>query len=282
MSRIFDERRCILGEGPLWHPGRRQLYWFDIEAGQMLTREDGRPRHWDLGEMASAAGWIDDERLLIATERRLMRFDLRTGGRQTVVELEADNDATRSNDGRADPWGGFWIGTMRKEGGHGGGAIYRYWQGELRCLHDSWTIPNAICFTPDRAFAHLTDTPNQRILRQPLDPETGWPADAAVTWLDLSGAGLYPDGAVTDAAGDLWCAMFGGGRVVRYGSDGAVRQTIELGAGQTTCPAFGGSDMTTLYCTSAARDRDEDEADRGRTFVVEGAGHGRAEPRVVL
>ena len=57
MTEVFDPRPCQLGEGPLWHPGRGQLLWFDIAAGRLLSREGRQPREWQLGEMASAAGW---------------------------------------------------------------------------------------------------------------------------------------------------------------------------------------------------------------------------------
>ena len=281
----WDDRACELGEGALWHPGRGQLYWFDITAGRLHTREDGAPRTYETGEMASAAGWIDAGTLLIATETALRTLDLESGVLEHLHDLEAGNPETRCNDGRADPWGGFWISTMGRDGLDGAGAIYRLHRGELRRLHAGLSIPNATCFAPDAPLAYWTDTPTQIVMRQALDPDTGWPAGEAEPHLDLSETSRRPDGAVTDAAGNLWIAEFGGGRVTCFGPDGTLLSEHPVGGAHSTCPAFGGADLTTLYVTTARQGLPEEKlADpaQGCTFALPGAGRGRPEPRVIL
>ncbi len=146
--RVHDDRACELGEGALWHPGRQALFWFDILANRLLCRDADGPRAWQFDRHVSAAGWIDRDSLLIASETDLFRLDLQSGRQTRLVALEPDNPATRSNDGRADPQGGFWIGTMGKGGETGAGALYRWYRGELRCLRQGMTVPNAICFAP--------------------------------------------------------------------------------------------------------------------------------------
>ena len=161
----FDDHLCTLGEGPLWHPERGALFWFDILSHRLFIREGDTEQHWDFDTYVSAAGWIDDTTLLVASAEALLRFDIATGMSETVAPLEADNPVTRSNDGRADPWGGFWIGTMGIKAEPGAGAIYRYYRGELRALHSPISISNAICFSPDLAFAYFTDTPTNIVMR---------------------------------------------------------------------------------------------------------------------
>jgi len=279
VSAVWDDRVCRLGEGPLWHPERGELFWFDILAGRLMTRGET----WDFGRTVSAAGWVDRDTLLVASDRALLRLDIATGEREEVVPLEADDPVTRSNDGRADPWGGFWIGTMGKAAEPGAGALYRYYRGELRRLIAPLTIPNAICFAPDGGHAYVADTPTGRIMRQPLSGRDGWPAGEPELFLDLSGEGLRPDGAVVDAAGNLWNAQWGAGRVAAYGADGRLVETVAFGATQTSCPAFGGADLTTLYCTSAADGLDPGPGDDdGKTFAADGHGPGQAEHRVIL
>ena len=146
--QIFDNRPCDLGEGPLWHPERQQLFWFDITNSLLRSRDDDHALEWRFDRMVSAAGWVDRDHLLIASERDLVLFDLRTEAETLVIDLEADNPITRSNDGRIDPLGGFWIGTMGKEAEAGAGAIYRFYRGELRRLYPDISIPNAISFAP--------------------------------------------------------------------------------------------------------------------------------------
>ncbi|WP_102107329.1 SMP-30/gluconolactonase/LRE family protein [Oceaniglobus roseus] len=275
---VFDPTPCALGEGALWHPERGQLFWFDILGKRLLTRSGDGARHWQFDEHVSAAGWIDRDTLLVASETALSRFDLTTGETAKVIALEADTPTTRSNDGRADPLGGFWIGTMNKDGSEGGGAIYRFFRGDLRRLYAPVSIPNAICFAPDGSRAYFADTARQAILCVALDPE-GWPAADPETFADLSAEGLNPDGTVTDRDGCLWNAQWGAARVARYGPDGRFLDAVSLPAQQTTCPAFGEDGR--LYCTSAA-DGLPEGPDEGCTFTFETDARGWPEPRVIL
>lgn len=111
-ATLFDPRICELGEGAFWHPERGQPFWFDIHGRRLLSRLDGQELEWRFDEKASAMGWIDRDRVLVATETALRCLDLSDGALTLVAPLEADRPDTRSNDGRADPMGGFWIGTM--------------------------------------------------------------------------------------------------------------------------------------------------------------------------
>ncbi|MEL7026869.1 MAG: SMP-30/gluconolactonase/LRE family protein [Pseudomonadota bacterium] len=285
-ASVFDDRPCDLGEGPLWHPTLGQLFWFDIIGKRLLTGSGSDRKAWQFDEHVSAAGWVDDNTLLVASETQLFKFDLSTGAQTQVVSLEAEDPSTRSNDGRADPWGGFWIGTMGKAAEPGKGAIYRFYNGELRQLTAPITISNAICFAPDRRFAYFTDTPTNMVMRQELDPETGWPAHKAKPWLDLDPLGLVPDGAVTDAAGNVWIAHWGAGKVSCYGPDAEPIQSVKVPGKHATCPAFGGPNFSRLFCTSAregiAQPILDEKPQNGMTFVAEDVGPGRAEPQVIL
>lgn len=284
---ILDGRVCELGEGAFWHPLRRQFFWFDILGKKLHSVEDGQPRTWTFVEMVSAAGWVSRDVLLIAGERDLFLFDLETEEIETVAELEADDPGTRSNDGRADRQGGFWIGTMGKRGGDdpGRGSIWRWYRGQLRRLYPGLTIPNSICFTPDGRFAHFADTLTHRIQRVALDGD-GWPVGAPEVFIDLSAEGILPDGAVVDAAGNLWNAQWGAGRVACYGPDGRFLKAVPMGARQTSCPAFGGEGLATLFCTTAREGMDAAalaaDPDAGKTFAVQGLGPGLPEPQVIL
>lgn len=283
MSEIFDTTRCELGEGPLWHPERKQLLWCDINKYQVLLREGDDTRAIQFDEHVSAAGWVDESSILLASESRLLLLNLDSEKREDVEGLEPDNPETRSNDGRADPWGGFWIGTMSKTHEAKAGKIYRYYRGELRVLYPGISIPNAMCFSPDRKFAYFADTVDKRIMRQALDADRGWPDGEPEVFVDLTSEGLLPDGAVVDTAGHVWCAMFNSGKVMAFSKDGEVVEEIAIDAPQTTCPAFGGSDLSTLFCTTAARSMPKDDGiAHGAVFAVHEVAHGQTEHRVKL
>lgn len=276
MTLVHDARTCRLGEGALWHPGRATLYWFDILAKRLLTQG---AESWRFEEHVSAAGWIDATRLLVASETALLTLDLDSGAREEVCPLEADRPDTRSNDGRADPWGGFWIGTMGKAAEPDAGAIYRYYRGALRRLFAPITISNAIAFSPDRRWAYFTDTATRVIQRVALGDADGWPIGAPEVFAHAEGS---PDGAVCDAAGNLWNAEWGSGRVTVYSPQGAVMRRVPLPAKHVTCPSFGGADLGTLFVTSARVGLGAADAAQGQTFAIPGMGPGLPEPRVIL
>ena len=264
-AEIFDARSCLLGEGPLWHPLRQQLFWFDILNKKLMSCIGAQDREWQFDEYVSAAGWITKTDLLIASETQLFTFNVETSEVGQSFVLEADNAITRSNDGRADPWGGFWIGTMGKKAQTAAGSIYRFYQGEIVSLYSGLTIPNSICFSPDRQFGYYADTASQQIMRQALD-DNGWPKGQASVFIDLTEEGLNPDGSVIDADGALWNAQWGAARVARYASDGQYVSKIPMPARQVTCPAFGGHNLRTLFATSASEGLKNPSADDGATF----------------
>lgn len=274
---IWDDRICKLGEGPLWHPQRGELFWFDI-LGKTLH---SKAQSWTFPVHVSAAGWVDDDTLLLASATALSRFDLATGDTTELVPLEADNPVTRSNDGRADPQGGFWIGTMGLNAEPGAGAIYRFYKGELRQLYADIQISNSICFFPDGDTACYTDTNTQQIMRVRLDAD-GWPVGDPWVHIDLTGTDFRPDGAVIDAAGHLWSAQWGVGRVAVYDTDGQEAAAHDLPATQTSCPAFGGADLSTLYVTSASVGLGDRRAHDGETFAISTDTTGQPEHRVIL
>ncbi len=273
---LHDSRQCILGEGPLWHPLRKQLFWFDI-LGQKLLCDSGE--EWSFSGHVSAAGWVDADTLFVAGETALFTFDLNTQAVTDIVGLEADNPLTRSNDGRADPQGGFWIGTMGKKAQSYAGAIYRYYRGELRQLFDRITISNSICFAPSGDRAYFTDTRGRRIMQVALDAQ-GWPVGAPELFLDLRADELNPDGSVVDGEGCLWNAQWGAHRVARYDANGKFMESVEFPAAQISCPAFGGDDLKTLFVTSAADGLNGPS--EGQTFAIPSAVAGQQEHRVIL
>ena len=267
---------CTLGEGPLWHPERSQLFWFDIPKGLLYLHDPaGEEDHvlcCDFGEPASAAGWVDHNSLIVATASGLQHFSIGDKSWYQLVDLEADNPVTRSNDGRIGPDGSFWIGTMGRKLEPHAGAYYRCTNGKLVKLFDQVSVPNATCFSPDGKFAYLADTFRKLIWRWALDA-SGSPVENKKVHIDLRQEGLNPDGAVCDAEGYLWNAQWGSSRIARYAPDGTFDMAIHLPASQLTCPAFGGPDLKTLYVTSARENLSkqalENEPEAGKTFFLE-------------
>lgn len=283
--RVAVDVRCETGEGPLWHPVRQSLLWVDIFWRVLFeSRPDGGAlRAHGFDQRVSAIGWVDETSVVVAGERGLVRLDLDTGERNDLMAIEADNPTTRSNDGRIDPKGGFWISTMGEPMVDGVGSLYRVHEGTCKTLQTGLTCPNSTAFSPDGTRAYFANTFAQVIFKIPLDPETSLPLGEPEIFADLSDEGHRPDGSVVDVEGCLWNAQYQSGRVARYRPDGSFDRAIEFPVSQTSCPALGGPDLRTLYVTSIRFGLSEEQLAKeplaGAVFAADVDVPGQAEHR---
>lgn len=262
-AELFVDSRCMLGEGPFWHPLAKRLFWFDILNQTLFsaTADGHLEDRITFKDVVSAAGVIDADHLLIAQAGALVNYELSTDTSKIVAPLEEALIGNRPNDGRVDQAGGLWIGTMSRRGGddQGAGTVYQYRNGKLTTIREDITIPNSICFAPDGRTAYFADTMTNIIEKVATDPATGLPVGEWTEFARTDGLGS-PDGSAVDAEGYVWNARWGAGCVVRHAPDGSVDRVVEVpGAKRTTCPAFGGDDLKTLYITSAREGMTDEE-----------------------
>lgn len=286
---VLNETRCHLGEGPTYDPVQDKAWWFDIREKQLFEHDfgTGQATVHTLPSMASMLGVVDERRQIIATEHGLYLRDTATGGLTLHQPIEADNPATRSNDGRVHPSGAIWIGTMGKDAEDGAGAIYWFFRGEIRRLFPSISIPNSMCFSPDGATGYFTDTQTGKLMTVGLDPASGLPlGEARVLYDHGGGHDGWLDGAVVDADGAIWVALWGGSSVMVLSPQGAVLRRFPMPTLQPSCPAFIGRDLGRLLVTTAWQHMDDAQravdAQAGKTFVLDAPMRGKPEPRVIL
>ena len=247
--------QCQLGEGTRWDDRRGELLRVDILAGRVYRDEvdaDGAlvpVRSYQVpGTVAAAAPIHDDQGWLLAANRGFMYLSP-NGERRPLVEVAPEG--TRMNDAACDPQGRFWAGTLAHDQHPGGGALYRLDRnGHTELVLDDLTISNGLGWSPDGATMYLADSGPGVIHAFNFDPEPGTVSDRRVL-VDVPSDVGSPDGLTVDAAGDLWVAIYGGGRIQRYSSDGELRQELFVPAEQTTCCAFGGPGLNLLYVTTA-------------------------------
>ncbi|WP_417308746.1 SMP-30/gluconolactonase/LRE family protein [Devosia sp.] len=285
-AEMFVDSRCELGEGPFWHPQHERLFWFDILNQTMLSATDQGHMvdRITFKDTVAAAAVIDANTMAVAQSGALLRYDFTTDSSETIVEIEADKPGNRSNDSRVHPSGAFWIGTMGRRAEAGAGALYHYRAGKLTQLRDGLGIPNTTCFSPDGRIGYFCHNGSD-IMKCDLDPETGMPIGEWTSFVSGLVDG-HADGAVIDSEGCMWNARWGAGKIVRFTPDGKLDMEIEVPTGRTSCPAFGGKDMKTLYITTAREGMTPEELERdpiaGSTFAVQLDVAGIPEPAIKL
>ncbi len=253
---LIADYRCVTGEGPLWHPGERCLYWLDIPPGRIFRYDPASGTHEQVYQATEAIGGFtiqNDGALLLFMARGAVKI-WRDGSLTTVIDEIPDERQTRFNDVIADPAGRVFCGTMRTP--ERLGRLYRLdLDGTITKLLDGIGTSNGMGFTPDRRHMYYTDTPKREIYLFDYDVATGAITNQRVfvrTPDDPSEG--RPDGMTVDADGYVWSARWDGGCVVRYAPDGTEDQRISFPARKVSCPTFGGPDYRDLYVTTAGGD----------------------------
>jgi sugar lactone lactonase YvrE len=256
-------KQTMLGEGARWDARRGELLAVDILAGHVYRDridERGhlyRVRTYQLPTTVGAVAPVeDDEGWLLAVGNGFAYLSL-DGSAHPIAEVAPP--ASRMNDAACDPQGRFWAGTLADDHRVGGGALYRLTgTGEVELMLDGLTISNGLGWSVDGETMYLVDSGPGVVHAFAFDGERGTISHGRVlvTVADDVGA---PDGMTVDAAGDLWVAIYGGGRVQRYSPDGELRETVLVPAAQSTSCAFAGRGLNWLYVTTATEDWSEEE-----------------------
>jgi sugar lactone lactonase YvrE len=263
-----------LGEGPFWHPLEQALWWCDIPA-RAIRRHDpatGVTRSWTLAADVGSFAPRRDGTLVVALRDGLVRFDPDgDGGAGAVVERLAgppyDPREQRFNDGKCDPAGRFWVGSMDEPRRPGTAALFCWSEGRLAERQAGITISNGLAWSPDGRTMHWTDTTAHTVRAFDFDASSGamWNGRDFATFpkraegQPLDAYGGRPDGAAMDAEGCYWVAMYEGARVLRLSPAGETLAEVRLPARCPTMPCFGGPDLRTVYVTSASVNRPERE-----------------------
>lgn len=284
--KCVHEVRAQIGEVPTWSQGK--LYWINLFEPSLsrLDLATGENRSWIMPSLIGSYGLgADDKTAVVALRSGIFRLDLASGSLEQLESAPYNEADYRFNDGRVDRAGRLWVGTNimpdSKEP-FGSAAFYRYDERGLVEKVQGMTIANGIAWSPDNKTMYLADRPNWQILAFDYDLDSGEVSNrrkfASVP------EGQIPDGATVDSQGGYWIAMFAAGRIIRYNPDGSFDRAIKAPTPHPTMVAFGGPDMSTLYCTTGCYNYTDEQLREhplaGSIFAVDGLGyHGLPEPK---
>ncbi len=249
---LIVDRQAGLGEGPVWDDRAGRLWWLDIVGGSVhrLDPATGADEALDVHRPVGAVGLRARGGIVAAAEDSLGTIDEAAGRFEPLVRISADEHSTRLNDGKPDPAGRFWVGTMAYDERPGGGAFYRVDPDlSVTTILPSVTISNGLDWTADGRTMYYIDTASGGVDRFAFDARTGRVSDRRRVVTIPPGAG-HPDGMTLDAEGFLWVALYDGWAVHRYAPDGRLDRRIEVPAAQATSVAFGGDELDELYITT--------------------------------
>jgi len=293
---VFSRGNDHIGEGPLWSVTEQALYWIDIGRKCLHRRglSDSQPRSWTLHDYPGCLAELVPGRIAVAMDEGVHQLDLNSGATDLLRSAPARLPGTRFNDGKVDPRGRLWVGTMQNNFGPNGcevliersdGALYRFdADGRVEILEEAIGIPNTLAWSPDLTRFYFGDSLKGALFVYDFDADSGAISGKRPLY-NVSGLGV-PDGSAIDVDGCLWNARWDGGAVVKITAEGKLDQIIQLPFPRPTSCIFGGSDLKTLFVTSAANGLTAAQLDQsplsGSVFAIQVASQGVAVPPLTI
>jgi len=249
------DAQCALGESPVWWTEARLLVFIDI-TGRRLHRFDPISKHHEVDAIEEDIGCVAPAKgggYVAGLRSGIWLLDAK-GAKVRQLAANPENAANpRFNDGRVDPRGRYFAGTLDESKAAGDASQYRYDRRGLTKVTDGIMTSNGQAFSPDGRTLYFSDTPRFVIYRFDYDPDSGEATNRRVfariepTATDRG----RPDGAAVDMEGCYWSSLYEGSRIRRYDPDGKVMADYPVPALNTTMPAFGGADRKTIFVTTA-------------------------------
>jgi sugar lactone lactonase YvrE len=274
IARIEVKTECLLGEGPTWDLERHRLLWLDVDGRKLHELTNGGTHTSTQLDRRVSAMVPDTEGGFVGVAGLdILQFDHLGCAGTIVATLPPDGDGL-ANDARCDPSGRLWVGTVDRSGANAGGLYCVDTDGKCTKVRDGIALSNGMDWSPDGSLCYYVDSLTHciQILHLGFD---GLPTHTE-TLVEIE---QLPDGLTVDAEGGIWVALWDGGAVHRYTPDGQLDQVVTVPGGFVTSCAFGGSDQTRLFITTArgglTEEQLRDKPNAGGLFAIDAGVAGR-------
>ena len=268
---LFSDYSCELGEGPFWDSKRSRLHWVDIIGKKIISQNlDGSNIHaLEVGGNPGCVVLSDDGTMVAGVDNQISSLD----GGGNLLKVLADTkegSGLRFNDGKCDPSGRFWVGSMDRKEKNKLGSLYSWNSIEgLVNREQGVTVSNGMGWSPDNSLFYYIDSPTREVSVYDFDLSTG-SINNKRRFISFSEEDGFPDGMTIDNEGRLWIAFWGGSKIMCVNPDSkAIEEVVSFPVSKITSCAFGGEKMDQLFITSAkVQVNEKDEPMAGKTFVV--------------
>lgn len=262
IATLEYEVKATLGEGAIWNYKTQELYWVDIE-GKQLNIYNPKTKKNRVLATTSRIGTVvpfSEKEAIVALEDGVHKINLETGKSSLFTDMKSELPESRLNDGKCDPAGRFWVGSMHFNQIKGKANLYTInSENELQKKIDSVTISNGIVWTSGKKTMYYIDTPTSSIKSYEYDNKTGEISNEKIAVQIPESLG-FPDGMTIDNENMLWVGMWNGNAVIRFNPNtGKVISKIIVPAHNVTSCAFGGENLDELFITTARVDMTEGE-----------------------
>ena len=277
-AELIADYQCEVGEGPLWHPMEKRVYWTDIKQGRMFRYDPLAEIHEQFYEGAMVGGFTiqaDGSLLLFMEEGAIAIW--REGTLTYIIDKIPGEQNNRFNDVIADPAGRVFCGMMRLDE-QSGGKLYRLdTDGSIKVVIEKVQLSNGMAFTGDKRHMYYTDSLARQIYVFDYDESNGSITNQNV-FLKIPDETTIPDGMTLDAEDYVWSARWDGWSIFRYAPDGSYDRQIRLPAKQVSSLTFGGDDYTDIYVTTAGgQDKANNGSGAGALFRIRSGIKGKPE-----
>lgn len=256
------ELGCQLGEGAFWDESRQRLWFVDIENGRIhwFDPASSSKGSFDCGQrIGTLVPARDKDELVLGLQSGIFRYQIQNQKLSPLVKPDLLDASQRLNDGKCDPAGRFWVGSMNLDQSPKKAHLFCLEGKSLRKVLDSISISNGIAWTQNQKTMFYIDTPTRTVKAFDFDASTGTLSNGRILLTVQEKLG-WPDGMCLDENDDLWIGMWGGACVSHWsGKDGRLLGTLPVPALNVTSCAFGGPNRDVLYITTAKAGMKEEE-----------------------
>lgn len=263
--QVSFQIKSKLGEGPFWDHHQQRLYWVDIEDRKVYIYDPETKinRSFDTPSRVGTVVPKNKDEAVIALEDGIYILNTNSGSIELLSDIEADMSYNRFNDGKCDPKGNLWVGSIHMDQSAPKANLYKIdIKGEAIKMLDGITNSNGIVWTSDEKTMYYIDTPTGHIQAYDFDPSTSTISNGRVAVVIPDSLG-FGDGMTIDEQDKLWVGLWNGNAIARFDPlTGKLLEKIEVPAHNVTSCSFGGKDLDTLYITTSSLDMNKEEIEK--------------------
>ena len=252
--KILWKVRCTLGEGTLWVREHDSIYFTDIKKRKIYSFNTKTKKkniykfNKEIGFLAHIKGSI----FILGLQNELRIQNLKSKKNLKTITIEPNIKLNRINDGKTDPTGNLWFGTMDNlERKIEKGSLYKLDKNlNLIKVDKNYRITNGPAFIDQFNFYH-TDSAKKKIYKIKINKNNK--IISKKIFKKFSNQDGAPDGMTLDKNKNLWVAHFHGACISVFNSKAKLIHKINFPAKNITNCTFGGHNNSELFVTTATK-----------------------------